>query len=371
MKSFLSVLCFILFVISLSCSPKEDYEIKLKWNKAYPEDTFERSVTGLKWALSYLGSTIANDSTLIKFNPQDSIINLDIKVLGFSDDASKTLAKLQYTFKETEYYKENNSYDLGRYVALTFGNPNHYYAITDISETFKKFHQNYTFSSAKGYINNSSVSKVHRILSFTNISEDNSQAFLSVEIDSITKDTLEYETTERMPNGQLKFGIYDKDGKLKSAASSIVTKAGAPAKCIWCHEVVVQPLFRTQQNYKGYLDYFKLDDTLTYFNRKLQKYQDSIWIDKSLSNKKLHTELELLYISFMEPSAERISREWNMPLKDVKQKLSGLETHIYEEFPFLGNLYHRQDIDALAPYTVLEVSESIREKSNNDVNLLK
>jgi len=36
----------------------------------------------------------------------------------------------------------------------------------------------------------------------------------------------------------------------------------------------------------------------------------------------------------------------------------------------LGDLYHRKDIDALAPHTVIEVSESIREKSNNEVNLL-
>ena len=354
-------LCIILIVVVTSCNNKEAYEINLKWNKTYPEDTFERNVIGLKWALSYLGSTVANDSTLIKVNAKDSIINLDIKNLGFSESSRKTLAQLQYEFKQTDYYIKNNSYDLGRYIALTFGTPKHYYAIVDISETFKRFKQNYNFSETKGYINNSSVSKVHRIITFSDIAQNNSQAFISAEIDSITKDTLEYETMEVMPNGQLKFGVYNINGELKDAASSTLTNAGKPAKCIWCHEVVVQPLFKAQENYEGYLDYFKLDDTLTYFNNKLQKYQNSLWTDKSLTNKKLHTELELLYISFMEPSAQRIAREWNMPLKEVNKILSGLKTHTHEEFPFLGNLYYRKDIDKLAPFKTLKTPKNIRE----------
>ncbi len=355
------ILYIIISIVLISCNKKEAYNINLKWNKAYPEDTFQRNIIGLKWALSYLGSPVANDSTFIKFNPEDSIIKLNIKDLGFSEDASKTLAQLQYQFKNTDNYKANNSFDIGRYVALTFGNPKHYYAIVDISETFKRFKQNYVFSESKGYINNSSVSNVHRIISFSNISKTNNQAFISAEIDSITKDTLEYETMEVMPNGQLKFGVYDVNGNLKDAASREFTRAGTPAKCIWCHEVVVQPLYKTQQNQKGYLDYLKLDDTLTYFNNKLQKYQDKLWVDESFTNKKLHTELELLYISFMEPSAERISKEWQMPLDKVRQKLAHLKTHKHVEFPFLGDLYHRKDIDALAPYKVIKAPKSIRE----------
>jgi len=370
MTRILSLLVFIFILTLNSCGKKEAYNINLKWNKAYPKDSFERSITGLKWGLSYLGSTVANDSTILKFNPKDSIITLDINALGFSEDAKTKLARLQYIFQKTEDYKINNSYDLGRYIAMTFGNPKHYYAITDVSETFKYYEDNYKFSDAKGYINNSSVSMVHRIISFSEKKEQN-QAFISAEIDSISHDTLEYETAEIMPNGQLKFGIYDADGNLKNAANNSITKAGTPAKCIWCHEVVVQPLFKSQQSYKGYLNYFKLDDTLTYFNRKLQNFQNSLWTDRSFTNKKLHTELELVYITFMEPSAKRIAREWNMPLADVKKKLAGLDTHIYEEFPFLGNLYYRKDIDALAPYEFIKVTENIREASDYNLNLLE
>ncbi|WP_299098583.1 hypothetical protein [uncultured Winogradskyella sp.] len=369
MKRSFFTICFVLFSVCFSCSKKEQ-EINLKWNKSYNEDTFDRSVTGLKWALAYLGSTITTDTTLLGLSYKDSIITLNLNQLGFSEHAKTELSKLQYIFKNSEAYKKNSALDLGRYIALTFGNSHHYYAITDVPKSLNQFLELYTLNNNKGYIDNSSVSKVDRIISFSNISDSNSQGFLSAEIDSISNDTLEYETVEIMPNGQLKFGIYDIDGALKEAGNSKITKAGKPAKCIWCHEVVIQPLFRKQQNHEGYLSYIKFNDTLKYFNRELQDFQDKQWNDPSITNKKLHTELELLYIAFMEPNAERISKEWNLPLADVKKKLAHLETHTHHEFPFLGNLYRRKDIDALAPIKYIEVPGSIREQSSNEVNLL-
>jgi hypothetical protein len=83
-----------------------------------------------------------------------------------------------------------------------------------------------------------------------------------------------------------------------------------------------------------------------------------------------HTLTELLYISFMEPSAERLSLEWNLSIAQVQDLLSGLPTHVYDEFPFLGNLYHRQDIEALAPFQGLAVSSRVREASLIEVNHL-
>lgn len=367
-KSLLILLLMTIFV--QSCNETNANEIQLKWHKSYPEDTFQRHITGLKWGLSYLGSTIPYNLEVIKANVKDSTVTLSVKELGLSDTASEKLLQLHKVFKTSEAYKKYGAFDLGRYVALTFGSPKHYYAIVDIPKNFDTYKRLYTLDTVKGYIDNSSVSKVDRIISFSQINQ-NKQVFISAEIDAISKDTLEYETMERMSNGQLKFGVYDADGNRKTGAERHVTEAGTPAKCIWCHEVVVQPLHRAQNNHLGHLSYKTFRDTLTYFNNQLQNYQDTLWLDEKLKNKRLHTELELVYISFMEPSAERIAREWQMPLKAVKKKLSGLETHTHEEFPFLGYLYHRKDIDALAPHQVIRVSESIREASNYEANLLE
>lgn len=373
MKLYFFSFSLFICVLYFSCSKtkkEQELEINLKWNKAYTEDTFERSSTGLKWALSYLGSSIASDVSLKGISFKDSIITLNVEQLGFSKHAKTQLAKLHYIFKTSESYKKNNSLDLGRYIALTFGNSYHYYAIVDIPNSLEQFEQLYTFDSMRGYIDNSSVSKVHRIISYSELSENNNQGFISAEIDSISNDTLEFETIQRMPNGQLKFAVYDANGVLKNVADKNVTRAGKSSKCIWCHETKLLPMFKPQRNHLGYLKFTPFNDSLKYFNRKLQDYQNTIWKDEKLLNKDLHTELELLYISFMEPNAERISREWNMPLGDVKQKLAYLETHLHKEFPFLGNLYHRKDIDALAPINCLEVPENIRERSSNEVNLL-
>jgi hypothetical protein len=72
----------------------------------------------------------------------------------------------------------------------------------------------------------------------------------------------------------------------------------------------------------------------------------------------------------MEPSAERLSLEWKMPLKQVQDLLANLPTHIYAEFPFLGNLYYRKDIESLAPFQGLAISSSVREQSEIEVNHL-
>jgi hypothetical protein len=73
----------------------------------------------------------------------------------------------------------------------------------------------------------------------------------------------------------------------------------------------------------------------------------------------------------MEPSAERLSIEWNMTVSEVQNLLTSYQTHIYPEFPFLGNLYDRNQIENVAPFKGLQVSTSIREESLIEVNHLQ
>ena len=85
-----------------------------------------------------------------------------------------------------------------------------------------------------------------------------------------------------------------------------------------------------------------------------------------------HTYAELLYISFYEPSPERIAGEWNVPVARVREALTGLPTHAHDEFDFLGEqLYRRSDIDTLAPYGVLAPPTDPREPSAYEPDLLR
>ncbi|WP_299246546.1 hypothetical protein [uncultured Aquimarina sp.] len=366
----LITITLLILVVSCSSSAKNQ-KINLKWNKSYPSDTFTKNVIALKWCLSFLGSDLASDSITKGISTDNQkIISLNLKQLKFNKNASRYLQKLNSKLKKTEEYQNNNSIDLGRYIALTIGSSYHYYRIVNIPNKLEDYNSLYAFDSINGYIDNSSVSLVDRIISYSKSNPQKEQAYISAEIDSITKEIFEYETVEVMNNGQLKFGIYDRNGNLKDAADNQITRAGKPAKCIWCHETSIQPVFRKQKDHDGYLSFQKLQDTLDHYNKQLRSYQDSIWQDKEIRNKRLHTEMEISYIAFMEPSAEHLSNEWGMTIEEVQTKLHKLETHRHHEFDFLGDLYHRKEIDALAPWKTLEVPENIREKSPNEINYI-
>lgn len=344
--------------------------ISLKWNKAYHDDSIEKNIIGLKWAFSYVGANILNESAIKKSS--DSL-TIDVSKMGFSENAEKAIIKIHQKIKETEEYRTNYCIDIGRYISLLLGSSEHYYALTETPQKLDEITKNYILKTDKAYINNSAVSKEHRIIRFSE-QKGFDQLFISNEIDSITGEIYEFETLELMKNGQIRFGIFDVNGKRKIAADSKHTNAGKPAKCIWCHESKIQPLFSEQQDKNGYLTFNDLQKTLETY-RKINidlkiKVTDTInYIDYKKTQD--HTFTEILYTSFMEPSAKRLALEWNMSEYQVKSKLKNYKTHRHHEFVFLGELYHRFEVEHFAPLKGLSVSGNIREKSNQEVNYLQ
>jgi hypothetical protein len=175
-----------------------------------------------------------------------------------------------------------------------------------------------------------------------------------------------------MANGQLRFALYSEDGALKPAANRTLTAAGKPAKCLWCHEIALSSPFSGRTSVAGY-------GSLGEFERLIAQRMDALRSARSKLDSRIdfartqdHTYAELLYISFYEPSAERIAREWNVPVGRVLEALTGLPTHAHREFAFLGaQLYRRSDIDALAPYGVLAPPTDPREPSAYEPDLLR
>ena len=341
--------------------------INLKWNKSYSDDTIDKSLIGLKWALSYMGATLPASNS--GFSVAGNVITIDIKYLGFSNEAQQKLLKLSQKIKQSEEYQTNQNIDLGRYVTLLLGASEHYYEIIGTPNTLNAVLNQYTLLPQKGYVNNSSVSLEHRIIQF---SEQNgfNQLFLSEEVNPVSGEIYEYETIELLPNGQLRFGIFDTNGNRKNSADASHSNAGKPAKCMWCHESGINQMFNPQNDYSGYLSYADFQNTLISYRETNRTQKLALTDGVDFSQTQQHTLTELLYISFMEPSAERLSLEWNMPLAEVQTLLSGLPTHVYDEFPFLGNLYYRNDIENLAPVQGLAVSTYVREASVTEVNYL-
>ncbi|NHM00498.1 hypothetical protein [Flavobacterium difficile] len=364
---------FFLLILCFSCSKNKENIIEesilLKWNKSYPDETIQSVEIGLKWALSQVGASVLNSNNIKK---EKDFFTIEISKMGFSKNAEKALRKIHQKVKESEEYKLNKSIDVGRYVALLLGSSEHYYALIGTPKTLDEITKNYTLLPEKGYINNSSVSKVHRIIQFSAQKRFN-QLFFSQEIDSVTGKIYEFETIELLKNGQLRFGIFDANGKRKMAADSKHTEAGKPAKCMWCHESNIQPMYNDQKNIKGFLPYMKLQETFDTYREANQKDKKEFidvlnYIDYQQTQE--HTFTEILYTSFMEPSAKRLALEWNMTEKQVQTKLKNYTTHQHHEFDFLGELYYRNEIEHLAPIKSLPVSGNIREKSNKEVNYI-
>jgi len=370
MRSILSILVIYLF---FSCESEytpidSNNFINLKWNKAYEDDSIEKALIGLKWALSYVGANTPDKKNGLIYNK--SIIKIDCKVLGFSKNARKTLSRLISRTKTTEEYNKNNSVDLGRFVTLILGSSEHYYQLVETPETLEALKLGYKKNAKQGYINNSSVALQDREIIFSEQKGLN-QIWISEEKDSITNEIYEFETIELLENGQLRFGIYDEKGKRKNVANKKHTNAGKPAKCIWCHESNLNQMFKKQLNNPiGYLTEEELQQKIItsrdsfHLKRKLQK--DNI----DYSKRQQHTYAELLYISFLEPSIKRLSLEFQMSEKALIEKLNGLKTHKHKEFSFLGNIYYRREIEKFNPLKSIEVSESVRELSTKEINHL-
>lgn len=374
MRSIKSHICIIVCIICSSCANDSytdlveiDTSINLKWNKAYEEDSIEKAVIGLKWSLSYIGATILSNNEGIKIS--DSLINIDINSLGFDAHAKSKLIILSNKIKNSEEYKVTGTIDLGRYVSLLIGASEHYYQFVNMPNNLDNILKNYTLLPEKGYVNNSGISLKHRIIGFSD-QEGLNQFFISEEVDSLTGFIYEYETIELMANGQLRFGIFDANGIRMNGANPSHTNAGKPAKCIWCHESGINPLFKPQRNFPDFLTADELQQRLLSYRTSHNELKSTLVNGVDYTKTQEHTLTELLYISFMEPSAERLALEWNLPFEAVQEKLKNLDTHMHEEFPFLGNLYYRKEVETYATFLSVEYPETIRETSPNKINLL-
>ncbi len=344
-----------------------DSNLVLKWNKAYADDTLEKSIIGLQWALSYLGAILPNSNTGITI--QSNLIEIDLEKLGFNSRAQQKLNSLHDAIFTSEEYQVTKAIDLGRYVSLLLGASEHYYEITGVPFLLTDLLDTYELKAERGYVNKSGVSFEHRIVGF---SEQNGfdQVFFCTEIDSITGDILVYETVEILPNGQTRFGIYNAEGFRLNNTDPNQSIAGKPAKCMWCHESGIQPLFEEQDNFDGFIPYLEFAEILSDYRYLHNSLQKSLFDGVDFEETQQHTLAELLYITFMEPTAERLSIEWGLSVVEVLSLLSNLPTHIHEEFFYLGNLYDRVDVEPFAPFSGLQVSSSVREESEIEVNYI-
>lgn len=370
----------VLLLISLSiafikctneiASPTKDYKINLRWIKSYPDQTVDNVRTGFIWSMNFLGAHLpASKIEKAIIISGTAILEIDISQLGFNDQALEAMMLICNRIKESGEYQSTGAIDIGRFLMLTVYSSHHYYRITGAPENLSAFLAKYNFQQKNVFaVTNSAIAFGNRKINFESSTSINSNnCFIAEEgtgsiVDS-TFITKEFETVNLMDNGQLRYLIFDHDGNLATNADPNFSASGKPGKCMWCHESRIQPLFSTNTDVPGYSTSTEFLNKVNTSNQLLTHLRMQYPSGLNWLQPEDHTLSELLYISFMEPSLERIAGEWGIDIATTSQILSGLPQHTHDEFPFLGNLYHRSSVDSLAPYHVERVPLSAREHS--------
>lgn len=392
---YIVILFFTLLLMSNKCSKENTVEevniaelelqIKVRWSKAYELQNKNKINSAIFWWGFFLGADLPLDAKdrIIQWE-EETVILLDIGEMGFSKKALKAFDHILEVLRKSEEYQKMGSIDLGRLVVLTLNSSWHYYEITAMPKQLLDFTSQYHFSEETVILpkGSSCISSKDRYFKFLD-GDKATLAFISAEGDERTRenfaDAEEFEVYDLMDNGQFRFAVYDYKGKLKAFADNKFTRAGKPSKCLWCHETSMQSLFCAPLELKenlgaGFLSLKKFDSLKVIKGEQLEAIRTvrDIQSDFDFKRKELHYLLELVYISFLEPSAERLALEWNMPLADVRFLVKDLPHHEHEEFAYLGDtLYERKDVDLLSPYGVIRVVEDAREVNDYEPNFFE
>jgi hypothetical protein len=377
--------CFLMIVCALflqTCTynhlPESNSKVLLNWYPAPANQTQDEYTTGMVWLFSYLGAKLPSN----KFDKgilfiSSNKIEIDFEKLGFADFALNHLKNINSKIKETEEYRATGGVDAGRFFALIFNSTYHYYKITGAPASYNEFSAKYANLAYKTFVcDTSAISISSRVFNYS-INDFNLQknVFISEEGNGIYSSGAFQksgiiEAFDYMENGQPRFVIYNAKGNLYVPSEPSVHRAGKPAKCMWCHESGMQPLFVETPNLTGSVSTFDFLGDQQLFTEKLEKFHENTASRLNFSDKKAHAQGEYIYLCFYEPNANRLAQEWNLSVTEVKRILTGISTHTNPEFPFLKEVYYRSQVQSFAPYSSIEVSNEMREATSIEPNYL-
>lgn len=371
-KITVSLILAVFMGIAMSFFSKREVSLTISYTLNYEGDSWQKNRTGLLWALSYLGADLPKGS----FDKNIEWVNkrsfrIHFHELGFNDQALQALKVIADSIEQTPQYKKMKSLDLGQFIALTVGSSWHYYAITGVPSHYTDFLKAHQFRETHRFpLLHSTVANHHRLITGSSDGSILHAVFIAEEgecdlTDSLFK-TMFYEVMDIMPNGQLRFAVYDASGQLADASPRLLGRAGKPAKCIWCHEIKIQPLFAATDSIYGRMGPHEFQQLVISHNQALDAYRESLQSDIDFSRKQDHTLMELAYISYMEPSVKKLAQEWHLPRWKIRRLLKKELTHTHEEFGFLTGLYNRADVTPYAPCQWLCGPADIREPSNKE-----
>ncbi len=351
-------------------------QIHLRWAPAYPGDSHTRVAQGVRWVLSLLGAQVPPESkgaVVTWLSPQ--VFRLDLSAAGFPAHAMPPLRHVCDLLRASGEFSARGSVDVGRFVMLTLNTSAHYYAVTGMPATWQAFHALHGPLVHEAHVLKSLVAYGQRRLRGVAAQSGADIAWVAEEgpgdLRAGTFAWHEREVIDVMANGQLRFGVYDVSGQLRPWADPQHSAAGKPTRCMFCHESGVEPMWLPGAAGGGGM-------SQAAFN-KLQSDQRWLLSDLRATRPSLlrydiadeHSQGELLYVAFAEPTAARLAAEWGLPLPDTLLRLKGLETHhelVYHAWT--APSYDRRQVDLVSPYGVVRVPTHATLQSSYEPDLL-
>jgi hypothetical protein len=374
-----AIILGLICLVSSACTPAadpRDLTIDLRWVKGYPRESKSDVEVGLMWTLSFLGAEFPAGAPKA-FIWRDSLVTLDLDRVGLPVGARPVWERFVALLKQSDEYRTMGGIDVGRFVMLTLCSPNHYYALTVAPPNLAEVKQRHQFDAKQMAILQSGIANGNRLLEICDASKYSEVVFIGYEgtgrLADGTFEKKEVEVLDAMKNGQLRFALYDLDGQLKTNASRSLTDAGTPAKCLWCHEINLQLALKNKVDVDGYHTTKEFDEIIKDRMKIVDAYRNGLNSKIKFTRTQDHGYAELLYLSFMEPSIERLALEWNVPIEKTALLLKDKPTHSQPELEMLGKkyLYRRNEVDALAPFEVVRVPSDALEPSDYEPDLLR
>ena len=371
----------LLALASSGCSHHEtaprhpELTMQLRWVKGYPRETKGDVETGMNWALSFLGASLPRESADV-YSWRNDVVTVDLDAAGVLPATKPAWISVLAALKNSDEYRKMGAIDIGRFLILTLCSSNQYFALTGAAPTFADFQARHPQESRPAAVVESGIAKGNRLVEIGRASRIGEIFFVAFEGTGSIADgsfqKAETETIDFMPNGQLRFALYDLAGHPKAATTPSLTAAGKPSKCLWCHEIGLQQPYKNVTRVGGYYSPEELHAIVTERMNIVDAYRRTLSSHIDFRRTNDHTFAELLYMSFAEPTAARLALEWNMPEEKVKALLAGCKTHAQHERPILGDhLYDREEIDRFAPYQTLRVPSQVRESGGYEPKLVE
>jgi hypothetical protein len=347
--------------------------IELRWVKGYPGETKAKVETGLLWALSFMGASLPPDAQLLSWH-QD-IVTLDLDAAGVLPATRPAWSAVLAVLKGSDEYKKKGAMDIGRFLMLTLCSSHQYFALTGAPRSFSEFEASHHQAWKPAAVVESDIAYGNRLLHISQASQIADVYFVAYEGKGALADNsfqkADIEIIDFMPNGQLRFALFDPEGHPKGAATPELTAAGKPSNCLWCHEINLEPPFRNTTSLPGYYSAEELRALIQERMKIVAAYRSTLKSQIDFRRTGDHTYAELLYLSFAEPSLQRLAAEWGLPESEVSARVRNLPTHAQKEAPYLGShLYERAAVDPLAPYPVIRVPTQLRTASAYEPDLL-